>query len=85
MHLRFVDAAGLLDVTAFFIDKKRELMAKKAKKQIRRSWTKDDLRELKALAKKKTPVAKIAKALKRTPGATTAKAFTIGLSLDSRG
>jgi hypothetical protein len=60
-------------------------MAKKAKKQVRRSWTKDDLRELKALAKKKTPVAKIAKALKRTPGATTAKAFTIGLSLDSRG
>jgi hypothetical protein len=32
----------------------------------------------------KTPVAKIAKALKRTPGATQQKAFTLGVSLDSR-
>jgi hypothetical protein len=33
-------------------------MAKKAK---RREWTKDDVRELKTLARQKTPVAKIAK------------------------
>ena len=41
-------------------------MAKNAK---RREWTKDDVRELKTLARQKTPVAKIAKSLKRTPGA----------------
>ena len=40
-------------------------MAKKVK---RREWTKDDVRELKTLARQKTGVAKIAKSLKRTPG-----------------
>jgi hypothetical protein len=50
----------------------------------RREWTKDDVRQLKTLARQKTPVAKIAKALKRTPGATSQKAFTLGVSLDSR-
>ena len=55
-------------------------MAKKVK---RREWTKDDVRELKTLARQK--VAKIAKSLKRTPGATQQKAFTLGVSLDTRG
>jgi hypothetical protein len=57
-------------------------MAKTVK---RREWTKGDIRELKSLARQKTPVAKIAKSLKRTPGATQQKAFTLGVSLDSRG
>lgn len=57
-------------------------MAKKAKK--RREWTKTDVRDLKAAAKQKTPAAKIAKALKRTVGATRQKAFSLGVSLDSR-
>jgi hypothetical protein len=57
-------------------------MAKTVK---RREWTKDDVRELKSLARQKMPVAKIAKSLKRTPGATQQKAFTLGVSLDSRG
>ena len=39
-----------------------------AKKVNRREWTKDDVRELKTLARQKTPVAKIAKSLKRTLG-----------------
>ena len=56
-------------------------MAKTVK---RREWTKDDVRELKTPARRKTPVAKIAKALKRTAGATAQKAFTLGVSLDSR-
>ena len=55
-----------------------------AKRPTRREWTKDDVRELKALARQKTPVAKIAKSLKRTPGATQQKVFTVGVSLDSR-
>ena len=57
-------------------------MAKKAKK--RRAWTATEIRELKSLAKKKTAAARIAKKLKRTEGATRQKAFSIGLSLDSR-
>jgi hypothetical protein len=59
-------------------------MAKK-KKVVRRAWTKDDLRLLKSMAKDKQGVTKIAKALKRTIGATAAKAHVLGVSLDSRG
>jgi hypothetical protein len=57
-------------------------MARKAR---RRAWTPTDVRELKSLAKKKTRVSKIAKSLKRTVGATRQKAFSLGVSLDSRG
>jgi hypothetical protein len=57
-------------------------MAKRAKK--RRAWTSGEVRELKTLAKRKTPASRIAKKLKRTEGATRQKAFSIGLSLDSR-
>jgi hypothetical protein len=57
-------------------------MAKKAKK--RRAWTSSEVRELRTLARKKTPAGRIAKRLKRTEGATRQKAFSIGLSLDSR-
>jgi NADH:ubiquinone oxidoreductase subunit len=58
-------------------------MAKKNSK--RREWTKTDIRELKTLARGKTPAGKIARALKRTEGATRQKAFSLGVSLDSRG
>ena len=57
-------------------------MAKTKKK--RRAWTAAEVRELKAMAKKKTTASQIAKKLKRTEGATRQKAFSIGLSLDSR-
>jgi hypothetical protein len=57
-------------------------MATKATK--RRAWTPDNVRTLKTLAKKKTQAASIAKALKRTEGATRQKAFSLGMSLDSR-
>ena len=50
----------------------------------RREWTKDDVRQLKTLAKQKTGVAKIARTLKRTPGATTVKAHILGVSLSMR-
>ena len=55
-----------------------------AKNSKRRAWTKEDVRTLKTLARKKTHAAKIAKTLKRTVGATRYKAFSLGLSLDSR-
>ena len=48
----------------------------------RHAWTSVQVRELKALARKKVPAARIAKTLKRTEGATRQKAFSIGLSLD---
>ncbi len=50
----------------------------------RRSWTASEIGEMKRLAKKKTPARKIARSIKRTEGATRQKAFSIGLSLDSR-
>jgi len=50
----------------------------------RRPWTSVQVRELKSLARKKTPAGKIAKSLKRTEGATRQKAFSLGVSLDSR-
>jgi hypothetical protein len=56
-------------------------MAKNAK---RREWTKSDVTQLKGMAKKKTPAPKIARALKRTVGATRQKALALGVSLNSR-
>jgi hypothetical protein len=50
----------------------------------RRTWTTDDVRTLKTLARKKTQAGKIAKKLKRTKGATRQKAFSLGVSLDAR-
>ncbi|MGC1778737.1 MAG: hypothetical protein WBB34_12365 [Xanthobacteraceae bacterium] len=57
-------------------------MAKRKKK--RRSWTAGEVRDLKSMARKKTTASQIARKLKRTEGATRQKAFSIGLSLDSR-
>jgi hypothetical protein len=64
--------------------KKGAEMAKKTKKIARRVWTKDDVRLMKSMAKSKAGVAKISKALKRTPGATTAMAMKLGVSLSMR-
>jgi hypothetical protein len=50
----------------------------------RQAWTSVQVRELKTMARKKTPAGRIAKKLKRTEGATWQKAFSLGLSLDSR-
>jgi hypothetical protein len=57
-------------------------MAKRAKK--RRAWSSGEVRDMKAMARKKTPAGRIAKKLRRTEGATRQKAFSLGLSLDSR-
>jgi hypothetical protein len=57
-------------------------MAKMKKK--RRAWTAAEVRDLRAMAKKKTTAGQSARKLKRTEGATRQKAFSIGLSLDSR-
>lgn len=56
--------------------------AKRKKK--RRAWTSSELRELRSMARKKTKASQIAKKLNRSERATRQKAFSIGLSLDSK-
>jgi hypothetical protein len=65
--------------------KLREKRMAKAKKIVRRPWTAGEKRQMKTMAKAKLGVTKIAKALKRTPGATTVMAAKLGVSLAMRG
>ena len=50
----------------------------------RRAWSPADVNFLKQSARRGTPAPKIANKLRRTEGATRQKAFSMGLSLDSR-
>jgi hypothetical protein len=59
-------------------------MAKKAKKRVRREYTKADIKELRAHSKAKTPVSKIAKLTKRTEGSLRQKAGSLGFPLGHR-
>ena len=59
----------------------RDLLAKKI---VRREWTKDDVRQLKTMAKAKAGVTRISKSLKRTAGATSVMAAKLGVSLSTR-
>jgi hypothetical protein len=56
-------------------------VAKKAKKRVRREYTRADKKELRAHSKARTPVKKIAKLTKRTEGALRAKALSLGIGL----
>jgi len=56
-------------------------MARKAK---RLAWTNQHVGTLKAHSKKKTPVVKIAKEMKRSPGAVRQKALSLGISIGHR-
>jgi len=47
----------------------------------RREWSSSDVRELKSLARQKTPARLIGRRLKRTEGAVRQKAFAMGISL----
>jgi hypothetical protein len=60
-------------------------VASKTKKRIvRREYTKDDVKELRAHSKAKTPVAKLVKITKRTEGSLRQKALKLGISLGHR-
>ena len=59
-------------------------MPKKAKKVIRREYTKADVKELRAYSKAKTPVAEVAKLTKRTEGSLRQKAQKLGIRLGHR-
>ena len=50
----------------------------------RRPWEAEDVRELKQYARRRTSAPRIAKRLKRTEGAIRQKAFSLGLSLETR-
>ncbi len=60
---------------------RRMRMAKKVKLQ---SWTKEDVRTLKTLAREKRKTTVIARTLKRSMGATYQKAMRLGVTLGSR-
>ena len=55
-----------------------------ATKRARRPWSKEDVRELRAHSRSKSPVKKIARAMKRTAGALRQKAHDLGLPLGHR-
>jgi hypothetical protein len=44
-------------------------------------WSKTDVKELKAHSRSKTAIAKIAKVMKRSPGAIRQKASSLGLPM----
>ena len=54
---------------------------KKSMTKHRSDWTAADVRQLKSLAKAKTPTAEIAAALGRTPGAVYQRASSQGITL----
>jgi hypothetical protein len=56
----------------------------KKEKLTRVAWSKDDVKTLKTSAKQKKWRDKIAKSLKRTPGAVMVKASALGVSLSTR-
>lgn len=53
----------------------------KAKKIVRREYTKADVKELRAHSKARTPVAKIAKLTKRSEGSLRQEARKLGIGL----
>lgn len=53
----------------------------KAKKITRREYTKDDVKELRAHSKARTPVSEIARLTKRTVGSLRQKALKLGIGL----
>ena len=58
--------------------KKTKTKAKAKGKAVRRLYTKEDLKNLRAHSKAKTPVARIAKLMKRSEGTLRQKALTMG-------
>jgi hypothetical protein len=60
------------------------MMAKRVKKVIRRPYTKTDVKELRAHSKARTPVARIARQMKRSEGSLRQKARMLNISLGHR-
>jgi len=56
-------------------------LAKKVKKVARRPYSREDLKELRAHSKARTPVTKISKLMKRTVPSLRNKAVQLGIGL----
>jgi hypothetical protein len=56
-------------------------VAKTAKKLVRKPYTKDDVRKLKAHSRARTPLKVIAKEMKRTEGSLRQKALKLEIGL----
>ena len=59
-------------------------MAKRVARRVLKPWTKEDVRELKAHSRARTPVIKVSKAMKRTVGALRRRAGILGVGLGHR-
>ena len=59
-------------------------MKKTKAKTVRRLYTKEDIKNLRAHSKAKTPVARIAKLMKRSEATLRQKALAMGLPLGHR-
>jgi hypothetical protein len=61
-------------------------VAKSARKKVvlRREYTREDVKELRAHSKARTPVAKISRLTKRTEGSLRQKALKLGISIGHR-
>jgi hypothetical protein len=73
----------MMIATSIARGRRNETMPKK-KAPVRSPWTKDNVRQLKAHSKAKTPAVDVAKAMKRTEAAVRQKAKTIGIGLGHR-
>jgi hypothetical protein len=62
----------------------RKISKKSPKRRSRIEYTKDDVRELRAHSKARTPVTKIVKAMKRSAGSLRQKALRLGIRLGHR-
>jgi hypothetical protein len=60
------------------------MVAKTNGRRKRIAWTKENIRDLKAHSKSKTPVAKIAKQMKRSEGAVRQKALALEIGIGHR-
>jgi hypothetical protein len=60
------------------------MATKRARRSKRRPWSKKDVRELRAHSRSKSPLKRIAKAMKRTAGALRQKAHALGFPLGHR-
>jgi hypothetical protein len=59
-------------------------MVGRKRRVVRREWKSAEVKQLKLHSKAKTPVNKISKALKRTPGALRQKALALRIPLGHR-
>jgi hypothetical protein len=67
-----------------FTNQETYVVRKTKKTNVRREYSKADVKELRAHSKARTPVGKIAKLTKRTEGSLRQKALKLGIGLGHR-